>query len=159
MIKKKQNLSEYNPNSIPSGNGLKVGIAVADWNSNITSSLLEGAINTLIENDVEKDDICIKHVPGTFELVYTSGMMQLSDEYDVIIAIGCVIKGETPHFDFISMAVSNGIAQLNAQSYVPVIFGVLTTLNMQQAEDRAGGKHGNKGVEAAVTAIQMAKLF
>ncbi|KGN70581.1 6,7-dimethyl-8-ribityllumazine synthase [Porphyromonas sp. COT-108 OH1349] len=159
MATKNQNLSSYDPESVPFAGGLKIAITVARWNSNITYALLDGAISTLKEHGVESQDIDVFYVPGTFELVHSSASLVRMEKYDAVIAIGCVIQGETPHFTFISDAVANGLASLNMNSSVPVIFGVLTTDNMEQAEERAGGKHGNKGVEAGITAIQMAKLF
>ncbi|MDO4790540.1 MAG: 6,7-dimethyl-8-ribityllumazine synthase [Porphyromonas sp.] len=159
MATKNQNLSSYDPELIPFAGGLKIAIAVARWNSNVTYALLNGAQSALQEHGVKKEDIDVFYVPGTFELVHASSRLVQKNKYDAVIAIGCIIQGETPHFTFISDAVANGLASLNVTSSIPVIFGVLTTDNMEQAEERAGGKHGNKGIEAAITAIQMAKLF
>lgn len=150
------NLSDYE--SVPSGKGLRIGIAVAEWNRNITEALMKGAIATLLKHDVTEEDIIVQHVPGTFELTYASAYLAEQHEVDAVIAIGCVVRGDTPHFDYICQGVTQGITQLNVDGFVPVIFGVLTTETMLQAEERAGGKHGNKGTEAAVTALKMAGL-
>ncbi|KGN72220.1 6,7-dimethyl-8-ribityllumazine synthase [Porphyromonas gulae] len=152
------NLSDYDYESVPSGKGLRIGIAVAEWNRNITEALMKGAIATLLKHDVTEEDIIVQHVPGTFELTYASAYLAEQHEVDAVIAIGCVIRGDTPHFDYICQGVTQGITQLNVDGFVPVIFGVLTTETMLQAEERAGGKHGNKGTEAAVTALKMAGL-
>ena len=156
---KKTNLSDYNHDTVPSGKGMKIGIVVAEWNRQITDALCQGAYNTLIDNQVNKNDITVVHVPGSFEL--SSGaatLLNSSTNFDAVICLGCVIQGETRHFDFICSAVAHGLTNLSLQDGRPVIFGVLTTNNMQQALDRAGGKHGNKGVEAAVTAIKMVAM-
>lgn len=153
-----KNLSDYNPETIPSGKNMKIGIVVAEWNIDVTKALLEGACKTLQKHGVEQDNIQIEFVPGTFELTYAAQLMIKSDEVDAVIAIGCVIQGETRHFDFICQSVTQGITQLNINHTLPVIFGVLTTDNQQQALDRAGGKHGNKGDEAAITALKMIQL-
>jgi len=149
------NLSEYNPSEVPDAKGLRFGIVVSDWNNEITWKLLEGAVNTLIKNGAEKNKIKVLHVPGSFEL--TSGARKLAEKgvFDAIICLGCVIQGETPHFTYICQGVTFGITSLNLNYNIPFIFGVLTTDNKQQALDRCGGKHGNKGDEAAVTAIKM----
>ncbi len=152
-----KNLSEYNPENVPSAGGLKIGIVLSEWNLHITQALAEGAIQTLMDKGINPNDIVVKYVPGSFEL--TLGAQQLNEHknLDAVICIGCVIKGETPHFDYICQAVSYGITELNIKHNKPFVFGVLTTNSEQQAKDRAGGKHGNKGVEAAITAIKMAK--
>ena len=132
----------------------KIGIVVSEWNKDITSNLLKGAQDKLIELGVKNENIKISWVPGSFELVY--GCKELSKQnVDAIIAIGCVIKGETDHYDFICEAVSNGIMQLNISCTIPIIFCVLTDHNKNQSLDRSGGKHGNKGVEAAIAALKM----
>jgi 6,7-dimethyl-8-ribityllumazine synthase len=153
-----KNLSEYNPGEIPDAGNLKMGIVVAEWNREITFSLLEGAINTLQKNGVQDADITVEMVPGSFELTAGAKYMCDSGKFDAVIALGCVIQGETRHFDFICQGVTQGITDLNIVYETPVIFGVLTTDTLQQAKDRAGGKHGNKGDEAAITAIKMAVL-
>ena len=153
-----KNLSDYNAAIIPIAKGMKFGIIVSDWNEDITNKLLEGAYNTLIANGAEEKDIIVKHVPGSFELIAGAKYIaEATDAYSVI-CLGCVIKGETPHFDYICQGVANGITQLNIKYNIPFIFGVLTTNNLQQAKDRSGGKHGNKGDEAAITAIKMVDL-
>jgi 6,7-dimethyl-8-ribityllumazine synthase len=152
------NLSDYDAHSVPDAGKLKFGIVVSDWNKEITWALLEGARKTLKKHGAKAKNITVKHVPGSFEL--TSGARLLA-EYahpDAMICLGCVIRGETPHFTFICQGVTQGITQLNLNYKIPFIFGVLTTENHQQALDRAGGKLGNKGDEAAVTAIRMAAL-
>lgn len=141
---------------IPDAQGMRIGIVVSEWNDNITQELLNGAVNTLEKYGVSKDDIIVKSVPGSFELVYGCAQLVKSNLVDAVIAIGCVIRGDTPHFDYISSGVTQGIANLNQSTDIPVIFGVLTTNNLQQAEERSGGIIGNKGDEFAVTAIKMA---
>ena len=158
MTTKKTNLSEYNPDMIPSGKDLRIGIVVSEWNSTITNSLLEGAYSTLIKHGVADENITVEHVPGSFELPTGAKFMFKYGKYDAVICLGCVIQGETRHFDFICDAVANAIAQLAMDENRPVIFGVLTTNDMQQVIDRSGGKHGNKGVEAAITALKMADM-
>ena len=152
------NLSAYDPESVPDAGKMRFVIVVADWNSDITSSLLKGAEQTLRKHGVPGDDIIVKHVPGSFELTIGAQFLAEYDDVDGVICLGCVIRGETPHFDYICQSVAHGITQLNLDYNIPFIFGVLTTENHQQALDRAGGKHGNKGDEAAVTAIKMAAL-
>lgn len=155
-------LSQYDVNQLPSADVLKhqrYAIIVADWNSEITFAMAQGAVDTLCKHGVAEDGILITHVPGTVELTYAAA--KAVNEYvdlDAIIVIGCVIQGDTPHFDYVCQSVTQGVAILNAQGNVPVIFSVLTTLNRQQALDRCGGKLGNKGVEGAYTAIRMANL-
>ena len=159
MATEGKNLSEYDKNKIPNAKEFRFGIVVSEWNGNITESLCQGAIEVLLENDVLERKIVRWNVPGSFELIYGCKKMQESyDMLDAIIAIGSVIEGETKHFDFVCEAVSQGIKDLNVQNDIPVIFCVLTDQNMQQAIDRSGGKHGNKGAEAAVAAIKMAQL-
>lgn len=155
MATQYHNLSDYDVNSVPSAKGMKIGIVVSEWNTEITGALLEGASRTLIDNGVKKNDILVKTVPGSFELVY--GAQQMARlPLDAIIAIGCVIKGDTPHFDYICQGTTQGLSLLNATQDIPVIYGLLTTTDMQQARDRSGGKLGNKGDECAITAIKMA---
>jgi len=133
----------------------KFGIVVAEWNEEITEALYEGAVATLKAHGVDKDNIIRKNVPGSFELSLGALWMAEEKKIDAVICLGCVIQGETPHFDYICQAVAYGITQAGLKTRKPVIFGVLTTLNKQQALDRAGGKYGNKGEEAALTAIRM----
>lgn len=156
MSSKFKNLSNYDKDSIPDASGMSFGIVVSEWNEEITGSLLEGALNTLQKHGVEKANIQIKFVPGSFELTYAAKVLaEEQDDLDAIICLGCVVKGETPHFDYICQSVSYGLTELNLSYDLPFIFGVLTTNTIQQARDRSGGKYGNKGDEAAVTAIKM----
>jgi 6,7-dimethyl-8-ribityllumazine synthase len=137
---------------------MRFGIVVSDWNREITQALLEGAAKTLKKHGATDNNIVIKHVPGSFELTLGAQFLAEYDDLDAIICLGCIIQGETPHFSYICQSVTYGITKLNLEYNIPFIFGVLTTLNHDQALDRAGGKHGNKGDEAAVTAIKMAAL-
>lgn len=137
---------------------MKVGIVVAEWNTAITSSLLNGAVKFLKDSGVKPDNIFVHHVPGSFELTLGAQWLAEQKKYDAVIALGCVIQGETKHFDFICAAVANGITEVGLKYNKPVVFGVLTTNTLQQAKDRSGGKHGNKGTEAAATALKMALL-
>ena len=155
MATSNHNLSDYDINTVPSAEGMRFGIVVSQWNENITEALLNGALSTLKANGVSYEDIRVMRVPGSFELTYASQKMAKTG-VDAVIAIGCVIKGDTPHFDYICEGVTNGIAYLNATLDVPIIYGIITTNNLQQANDRCGGRLGNKGDEAAVTAIKMA---
>jgi len=152
------NLSSYDPGSVPEASDMRFGIVVADWNREITWSLLDGALNTLKKHGATEDNIIVKHVPGSFELTLGAQFLAEYDDVDAIICLGCVIQGETPHFTYICQSVTQGITTLNMEYNLPIIFGVLTTLTDRQAFDRAGGKLGNKGDEAAVTAIKMAAL-
>jgi 6,7-dimethyl-8-ribityllumazine synthase len=152
------NLSVYDPETIPNAGKMRFGIVVSDWNNEITWSLLNGAVSTLKKHGATDSNIVVKHVPGSFELTLGAQFIAEYDDVDAIICLGCVIQGETPHFTFICQGVTNGITQLNMEYNIPVIFGVLTTNTQQQAADRSGGIHGNKGDEAAVTAIKMAAL-
>jgi 6,7-dimethyl-8-ribityllumazine synthase len=152
------NLSVYDPESVPDASKMRFGIVVADWNSDVTWSLLKGAVNTLKKHGATDKTIVVKHVPGSFELTLGAQLLAEYDDLDAVICLGCVIQGETPHFTYICHGVTQGITQLNMEYNIPFIFGVLTTNNQQQAIDRAGGKLGNKGDEAAVTAIKMAAL-
>lgn len=137
---------------------MRFGIVVSEWNPEVTKPLFEGALDTLLKFGASPDDIVMRKVPGSFELTLGAKMMAERLEFDAIICLGCVIQGETRHFDFICSSVAQGITQLNIMLGIPVVFGVLTPENQQQAVDRAGGKHGNKGDEAAITAIKMVAL-
>ena len=152
------NLSAYDPDSVPDARNMRFGIVVSDWNRDVTSALLDGAVNTLKKHGTAEENIVVKHVPGSFELTLGAQWLAEYDDLDGVICIGCVIQGETPHFTYICQSVTQGITQLNLDYNIPFIFGVLTTSNLQQALERAGGKHGNKGKEAAVTAIKMAAI-
>jgi 6,7-dimethyl-8-ribityllumazine synthase len=158
MASSLKNLSDYDPAEIPDGSSMKFGIVVSEWNEPITSALLEGTVSTLQKHGVKQENIFIRTVPGTFELSFGARIVAEQSMADAVICLGCVIQGETPHFDYICQGVSHGITELNLDYDIPFIFGVLTTLNLQQAEDRCGGKHGNKGDEAAITALKMARL-
>jgi 6,7-dimethyl-8-ribityllumazine synthase len=150
------NLSEYDLKKVPSAKKMRFGIVVSEWNTEVTEALFEGAFNTLLNHGAKAENIVKEYVPGTFELTYGAASMANCCGADAVIVLGCVVQGETRHFDFICQGVTQGIAALNEKGETPVIFGVLTTENLQQALDRAGGKLGNKGDEAAVTAIKMA---
>ena len=136
---------------------IKFGIVVSNWNKNITDNLYDGAFDTLLKYGAKENNIKKLEVPGSFELVYGCKKMQ-NENLDVIIAIGCVIKGETDHYDYICSSVSNGIVQLNIINDTPIVFCVLTDHNIEQSISRSGGKHGNKGVESAITAIKIASI-
>ena len=154
-------LSKYDANQLPSADVLgrqRYAIIVADWNSEITYAMAQGAFDTLVKHGVEEDNIDVIHVPGTVELTYGAARIMREERVNAVIVIGCVIQGETPHFDYVCQSVTQGVSTLNAQGKVPVIFSVLTVLNQQQALDRCGGKLGNKGIEGAYTAIRMANL-
>jgi 6,7-dimethyl-8-ribityllumazine synthase len=153
-----KNLSDYDPDTIPDGSALKIGIVVSEWNEEITASLLEGALNTLKKHGVSRDHIFIKSVPGSFEIPYGARVVADLFSPDAVICLGCVIQGETRHFDYICQGVTHGISELNLDYNIPFIFGILTTNNLSQAKERSGGKYGNKGDEAAVTALKMALL-
>ena len=152
------NLSDYNAEDVPNANGLRIGLIMSQWNKEITHSLYKGAVETLISHGVKDQDIITFHVPGSFELPFGASKMIDKHAPDAVIVIGSVIQGETKHFDFVCQATAQGVMDLNIQTQTPVIFCVLTDNTLQQAQDRSGGKHGNKGVEAAVAAIQMATL-
>jgi 6,7-dimethyl-8-ribityllumazine synthase len=153
-----KNLSKHDSRKIPSAKGMRFALVVSEWNDEITFALRDGALKTLTEYGAKEKNISVHYVPGSFEL--TAGAKWLADtkKFDAIICLGCVIQGETRHFDFICNAVANGLTNLNISYNIPFIFGVLTPENMDQAKARAGGKHGNKGVEAAVTAIKTVAL-
>ena len=153
-----KNLSSYDPDSIPNGKGKRIGIVVSEWNRSITGNLLKGAYNTLIKFGVESDDIVIEYVPGSFELTFGAKVILEKSNVDSVIILGCVIQGETPHFTFVCDSVTEGTTQLNLKYNVPVIFGLLTTNTQEQAIARSGGNHGNKGDEAAITALKMIEL-
>ncbi|MCQ2330755.1 MAG: 6,7-dimethyl-8-ribityllumazine synthase [Paludibacteraceae bacterium] len=161
-------LSTYDSSVLPNADALvrqRYAIIVADWNKDYTWAMAEGTKQTLLENGVAEENILVQHVPGTIELTYAAGRLipqpninNRRSRFDAIIVIGCVIKGETPHFDYVCESVTNGVAMLNSKGVTPVIFSVLTVLNEKQAKERSGGKLGNKGIEGAVTAIRMANL-
>lgn len=150
-----QNLSSYDFDSVPDASEMSFGIVVAEWNKNITEALLEGACNTLERHGVKSGNIVVTRVPGSFELTFAAKQLADHKEIDAVIVLGCVVRGDTPHFDYVCDSVTQGITELNLMYDIPFIFGLLTTDNMQQAEDRAGGIHGNKGDECAISAIKM----
>jgi 6,7-dimethyl-8-ribityllumazine synthase len=153
-----KNLSEFDPSSVPSSRKMRFAIIVSEWNKEITAALLNGAYDTLLKSGSITDNILVEHVPGSFEIPYAAKLIAEKMKPDAVICLGCVIQGETRHFDFICQAVTQGITELNLRYNIPFIFGILTTQNIEQARERAGGKHGNKGVEAAITAIKMVAM-
>ncbi|SMC61501.1 6,7-dimethyl-8-ribityllumazine synthase [Pedobacter africanus] len=159
MATQLKNLSDFSHTTVPDGSPYKFAIAVAEWNAEITGSLYNGALQTLLKHGVKAENIISVPVPGSFELTAAAEiLLQKHKDLDAVICLGCVIQGETRHFDFICDAVANGVSNVGIKHSKAVIFGVLTTDNQQQAIDRAGGKHGNKGDEAAITALKMAEL-
>lgn len=158
MATRHQNLSQTSREQNLSASGMKFGIVVADWNQQVTGLLEEGARQTLLQHQANEQDILIQRVPGSIELTLGAQLMAEHLDVDAVICLGCVIQGETRHFDYVCESVTQGITQLNLQYKRPFIYGILTTENQQQALDRAGGKHGNKGEEAAVAAIRMARM-
>lgn len=159
MATEYHNLSEYDPAKVPSGKGKRIAVIFSEWNSEITYALKNGAVNTLMKNGVEEENIETFSVPGSFELIYGTSQLVKSEKYDAIISIGCVIRGDTPHFDYICEGVTAGLSQLNVTGNTPVIFGLITTNNLEQAKERSGGRLGNKGDECAVTALHMIAQF
>ena len=157
MATENKNLSNYDKATIPNAKDFRFGIVVSEWNDNITEGLYNGAVEALKDCGAVDKNITRWDVPGSFELIYGSKKM-LEQNVDAVIAIGCVIQGETKHFDFVCDGVTQGIKDLNIKSDIPVIFCVLTDNKIQQSIDRSGGKHGNKGTEAAIAAIKMADL-
>ncbi|MES2140039.1 MAG: 6,7-dimethyl-8-ribityllumazine synthase [Bacteroidota bacterium] len=153
-----KNLSDFNHTTIPNGAGMRIGIVVAEWNIEVTGALRDGALKTLLDNGVTENDIIVKYVPGSFELTFGAQLLCEDKSIDSVICLGCVIQGETRHFDFICDAVAQGVTNVSLKYNKPVIFGLLTPNTLQQAQDRSGGKHGNKGDEAAITAIKMVSL-
>ncbi len=154
-----KNLSEHDSAKIPSAKKMRIGIVVSEWNSEITEALFDGCYQCLIENGADKKNILKKYVPGSFELTLGAQFLAAERDIDAVICLGCVIQGETRHFDFICEAVANGITNVSLKYNKPVIFGLLTPNTQKQAWERSGGKHGNKGIEAAVTAIKMVELM
>ncbi|KJS06336.1 MAG: 6,7-dimethyl-8-ribityllumazine synthase [Flavobacteriales bacterium BRH_c54] len=150
-----KNLSDYDVASIPDGASMRIAIVVAEWNEQITQGLLNGAYKTLLKHNVAKENIIIQYVPGSFELPLGAQTLLEKTTLDAVICLGSVIQGETKHFDFVCNATALGIKDVALKYNKPVIFGVLTDNTMQQAIDRSGGKHGNKGDEAAITALKM----
>ena len=153
-----KNLSQYDENNMPDAKDLIFGIVVADWNEKITHALYEGCYETLLKHGAQADNIHTIQVPGSFELTVGARMLAGRHNRDAVTCLGCVIKGETSHNEYINQAVAQGLTNLGLTSGRPFVFGLLTPNDEQQALDRAGGKHGNKGVEAAVTGLRMAAL-
>ena len=153
-----KNLSQYNKETLPNVTAKRFGIITSEWNETVTEGMRKGAEETLLDCGVLSENIIQWNVPGSFELVNGAKKMLSKEQIDAIIVIGCVIQGETKHFDFVCQGVTQGVAYLNATQNIPVIFCVLTDNNLQQSLDRSGGKHGNKGIEAAVAAIKMVNL-
>jgi 6,7-dimethyl-8-ribityllumazine synthase len=158
MSTAEHNLSDNSANGVADIATMRFGIVVSEWNPEVTEALLKGAYNTLIREGATPDQITVVHVPGSFELTFGAKIVSEKGNVDAVIALGCVVRGDTPHFDYVCQSVRQGITHLNLTKSIPVIFGLLTTDNMQQALDRAGGIYGNKGDEAAVTAIKMIHL-
>lgn len=158
MASNLKNLSDFSHTTVPQGDSFNIGVVTAQWNAEITGALYKGAVELLIKQGVKPENITDLTVPGSFELTSGADILLAKRNVDAVICLGCVIKGETPHFDFICNAVANGITQVSLKYNKPVIFGVLTTNTIEQAQERAGGKHGNKGEEAAVTALLMSNL-
>lgn len=158
MSSARKNLSSYDPNSLPSAADMHFGIVVAEWNTYITHTLYEACYDALLKHGALPENIYTAQVPGSFELPVGARMLAASKKTDAVICLGCVVKGETAHNEYINNAVAQGLTSLSIASGKPFIFGLLTTNDEQQALDRAGGKYGNKGTEAAITAIRMAHL-
>ncbi|MDR3217635.1 MAG: 6,7-dimethyl-8-ribityllumazine synthase [Dysgonamonadaceae bacterium] len=158
MASRFQHLSDYDPERVPDASGLRFAIVVSEWNTLITEKLREGVYETLTKHGAKPENILTAYVPGSFELIYAAERIASGSKVDAVIGLGCVVRGETPHFDYVCSAVTQGFAALNAKGEIPYIFGILTTNDMQQAIDRAGGKYGNKGDECAIAAIKMAHL-
>ncbi len=158
MATENKNLSNYDKNTIPDATGFVFGIVVSEWNGHITEGLFSGAKTALLDCGVLPENIIRWDVPGSFELIYGASRMTQTVKPDAVITIGCVIKGETMHFEFVCEGVTQGIKDLNVKGDIPVIFCVLTDNTEQQSVERSGGQHGNKGTEAAITAIKMAAL-
>jgi 6,7-dimethyl-8-ribityllumazine synthase len=158
MTSKDKNLSDSGDSKIPSAEDMRFGIIVSEWNREITGQLYTGAYEALIKNKAKTENIITRYVPGSYELPLAAQFMIEQNKQDAVICLGCVIQGETRHFEFICNAVSQGIKDVSLKYNIPVIFGVLTTDNVQQAKERSGGRLGNKGTEAAITAIKMAAL-
>ena len=158
MASSLKNLSDYDPKKVPSAETMRFGIVVSEWNNNITDELLNGAVESLVKHGAKTGNIGIMHVPGSFELIAGARIMVRKHNPDAVICLGSVIRGDTPHFDYVCAGTTHGIAQLNIEYDIPFIFGLLTTDNLQQALDRCGGRLGNKGTECAITAIKMVAL-
>jgi 6,7-dimethyl-8-ribityllumazine synthase len=159
MTSKKKNLSEHQLSPVHAAGDLTIGVLVSEWNKEITGSLRDGAIETLVDYGIKRNHISVYEVPGSFELPLAARFLCEAGAVDAVICIGCIIQGETRHFEFICQTVAGGISRVGLDHSIPVIFGVLTTNTYEQAMERAGGRHGNKGVEAAVAALKMLTLI
>ncbi|MDR2534069.1 MAG: 6,7-dimethyl-8-ribityllumazine synthase [Tannerellaceae bacterium] len=151
-------MSGQTPDNVPDAKDMSFGIVVSEWNQSITNKLLAGACSALERHGTDRSNIHIRYVPGSFELTFGAKVLSEMMNLDAIIVLGCVIRGETPHFEYVCSSVTKGITLLNVHHNIPFIFGLLTTDTESQAADRAGGRYGNKGDEAAITAIKMAQL-
>ncbi|MFM1932036.1 MAG: hypothetical protein RL226_1339 [Bacteroidota bacterium] len=158
MATAEHNLSQYNIHQLPDAAHMRIGIVVSEWNDDITTPLLDGAKTVLLQKGLKKENLVVHHVPGSYELPTGAAFLLEYCELDAVITLGSVIRGETPHFDFVCQAVAQGVKDVALGYMKPVIFGVLTDDNRQQSIDRSGGKHGNKGIEAAVTCLKMVAL-
>ncbi len=158
MATKNKNLSEFDPKKVPSGRGKKIGIVVSEWNEEITEGLKKGAVDALLTCGTYERDILVEYVPGTFELPLGAQFLLESKDVDAVICIGCVVRGETAHFDYVCQGATQGIQDVNLHYNKPVMFCVLTDDNIEQSRARSGGKLGNKGTEAAVGALKMLGL-
>jgi 6,7-dimethyl-8-ribityllumazine synthase len=158
MATKYHPLSDYDSSVGPDASNMRFALVVSEWNSEITSKLKEGAYHTLLKFGVKEENITVVSVPGSFELVFAAKRIIQSIRPDAVIGLGCIIRGDTPHFEYVCSGVTQGFAQLNASGDVPCIFGLLTDNTKQQSIDRSGGKLGNKGIEAAITALKMVKF-
>lgn len=154
-----KNLSTYDETNVPDASEMTIGVVVADWNEDITHALYRGCAETLAKHGLKEENTHVTQVPGTFELPAAARILIAREKLDAVVCIGCVIQGETKHNEYINNAVAQGLVNLSIATGVPCIFGVLTPNTHEQAAARAGGEHGNKGVEAAVTALRMAALY
>ena len=158
MATASHNLSVYDPASVPNGAGLRFGLVVSEWNHEITDALRAGALSTLIKHGVKEQDIVQVWVPGSFELPLAAQILLEQQKLDGVICLGSIVRGETPHFEFVCQGTTQGIMEVGLKFSLPVIFGVLTDDNIDQARDRSGGRHGNKGVDCAVALLKMAAI-
>lgn len=158
MATKNKNLSSFDPDSVPSGKGKRIGLVISEWNNEITEGLKDGALSVLYASGTYSHDIIIEYVPGTFELPLGAQFMLESKNVDAVIAIGCVVRGETAHFDYVCQGATSGILEVGLRYSKPVMFCVLTDDTIEQSRDRSGGKYGNKGKEAAVGVLKMIEL-
>ena len=152
------NLSDHDPASVPSGAGLRFGLVISEWNHEITDALRRGARETLLKHGVKEKDLMERWVPGSFELAAGAQFLLEQTKLDGVICLGSIVRGETPHFDYVCQGTTHGIMTVGLKFSLPVIFGVLTDDTMEQARDRSGGRHGNKGIDCAVAVLKMAAL-